>query len=153
MDQLKRARQLAAGMGSIPPLVVGRGEVSFERVQAIGPDPDVSGQGGDSLLTRYLRARIIGRTVFGAGYFGWPALDGLRALLVAVAVTGWLARYVAGEDGRAAFTQEDLVTAIGIVDRNAARSPELGLRSSRLRLQYLARDRGIRRLLCAYRPC
>jgi len=153
MDQLKRARQLASGTGSVPPLVRGRGEVSFRRVQAIGPHPDVSDQGGDALLTRYLRARIVGRTAFGAGYFGWPALDGLRALLVAVAVTGWLARYVAGENGRATLTHEDLVTAIGIVDRNAARSPELGVRSSGLRLQYLARDRGIRRLLCAYPPC
>ena len=72
------------------------------------------------------------------------------ALLLAIAVTGWVTRYVALSNGRTAFTYDDLVTAIGIVDRNATRSPELGTRSARLRLEYLARDQGILRLLRAY---
>lgn len=121
--------------------------------QAPGPQtpaPRTTADDVGLLLTRYLRTRIIGRTAFGPGYHGWPVLDGLRALMLAVAVAGWLTRYVALCEGRMAYGCDDVARAIGIVDRNATRGPELRTRSARLRVQYLAQDQGILRLLCAY---
>jgi len=150
LDQYKRARQLAGGTGSIPRLVRSHGGGAFEQLEQVRPHPELSVRDCDSLLTRYLRTRITGRTAFGGGYFGWPVLDGLRALLLAIAVTGWVTRYVALGDERGTFTYDDLVCAIGIVDRNATRSPELGLRPARLRLRYLWQDGGILRLLYTY---
>ncbi len=150
LDQVKRARRLVAGMGSLPRLALGSGGGTFAQLERTGAHPELSVTECDLLLTRYLRARILGRTVFGQGCFGWPVLEGLRALLLAVAVTGWVMRYIALGDGRETYTFDDLAEAIGVVDRNATRSPELGTRSARLRLRYLGRDQGIMRLLRAY---
>jgi hypothetical protein len=130
---------------------LGSGGGTFEQLERIRAHPELSAPECDLLLTRYLRARILGRTAFGQGYFGWPVLEGLRALLLAVAVTGWVVRYIALGDGRETYTFDDLADAIGVVDRNATRSPELGLRSARLRLRYLGQDQGILRLLGVYR--
>jgi lysine-N-methylase len=152
-DQLKRARRLAAGAGVMPPLVRGLTGGTFDQLDAVRPSADFSGRDADLLLTRYLRARILGRTCFGHGFFDWPVLEGLRALMLTVAITGWVTRYVAVAGGRDCYTFDDLVRAIGIVDRNATRSPELGMHSARLRLRYLAQDHGLLRLLYLYRLC
>lgn len=149
-DQLRRARRLAAGAGEIPRMIRGHAGGTFEQLEPVQRDESLPTDACDAMLTRYLRARLAGRTAFGHGYFGWPVLEGLRALMLAIAVTGWVARYAALGEGRSAFNYGDLVRAIGIVDRNATRSPELGLRSARMRLQYLSPDHGILRLLDAY---
>jgi lysine-N-methylase len=179
IDQLKRARQLAGGRGTLPRLVPqgsagkrqnaktsrrqdinsaklfsrdpqGSAPATFEQLDQVQPHPEIPTRDCDGLLTRYLRARLIGRTAFGHGYYDWSVLDGLRALLLALAVTGWVTRYVAVGEGRTAFTVDDLAGALGIVDRNATRSPELGTQPARLRLQYLTQDQGLVRLLRRY---
>ncbi len=149
-DQFKRARRLASGKGAIPRLVQGLVGGTFDQLEQIRPDPELPADESAMLLTRYLRARITGRTAFGHGYYGWPVLGGLQSLLLAVAVASWLARYVALCDDRTTYSFEDMVQAIGIVDRNATRSPELGTRFAKMRLRYLTAGQGLLRLLCAY---
>ena len=149
-DQLGRARRLASGVGEIPRLVRGLAGGTFEQVEQVRRDETLTAEECEAMLTRYLRARIVGRTAFGHGFYGWPVLDGLRALLLAIAVIGWVTRYVAVGAGRTTFARADLVRALGVVDRNATRSPELGSRSARLRLRYLTPEQGILRLLGAY---
>ena len=148
--QLRRARRLASGSGEIPPLGPTRGGVEFGVLAGITADPNLATDDCDDLLTRYLRGRIIGRTAFGRGYYGWPFLDGLRSLLLAVAAIGWLVRYVAATDGRTAYHFGDLTIAVGIVDRTAGRAAELGAKSAWLRVQYLSQARGLWRLSRAY---
>jgi len=149
-DQLRRARRLAAGCGPIPRLGPMRVDADFDRLEGVRAAPGLSASRCDDLLTRYLQARIACRTAFGRAYYGWPILDGLHDLLLAVAVIGWLVRCVAVADDRDVYGFEDLVKAVGIVDAAAGRAPGLGSRSARLRLHYLARDRGLVRLLMAY---
>ncbi len=148
--QLQRARKLAAGMGAVPQVLRGVSGGTFEQLERIRPEAAWSAERADGLLTRYLRARLAGGTVFGHGFFDWPILDGLRALLLAIAVKGWLVRHLAVVDGRDAYNWADLVRAIGIVDRNATRSPELRAASARLRLRYLSENEGLQRLLARY---
>jgi len=148
--QLRRARAVAAGVGAVPTLLRGVSGASFDEVEHVEASESLLPAEADGLLTRYLRARLAGGTVFGRGFFGWPIVEGLRALILAVAVVGWLARYLAAADRRATYTMSDLVRAVGIVDRNATRNPEVGASSGRLRLRYLSADDGLRRLLAEY---
>lgn len=148
--QLLRARRMTAGHGAIPrlgPLDVG---ADFETFRHVVADPNLSDQPCDGLLTRYLEERVACRTAFGPSYYGWPILDGLQALLLAVGVIGWLARCLALVGGRSVYGFEDVARAVGLVDRTAGRAPGLGAKSARLRLRYLAQDQGLLSLIRAY---
>jgi lysine-N-methylase len=152
-NQLARARQLAAGTGVIPSLVREinpGGSATFARLEAVTPDPALDALACEDLLTRFLRAKLLGRAAFGKGYYGWPVLQGLAALLLTMPITGWLVRYVAMAAGRSTYTQEDIVRTIGIVDRHAGRVPELGSRPAAMRLRYLINDHGLLRLILTY---
>jgi lysine-N-methylase len=149
-DQLRRARRMAAGHGAIPrlgPLEVGSDFEAFQRVEA---DPNLPAQPCDSLMTRYLEQRVACRTAFGPAYYGWPILDGLQSLLLAVAVIGWLARCLAVAGGRSVYGFDEIVRAVGLVDRTAGRAPGLGAASARLRLRYLTQNQGLLSLIRAY---
>jgi len=150
LDQLRRARRMTAGQGEVPrlgPLEVG---VDFNTIQRVVADPDLGGQPCHRLVTRYLEERVACRTAFGPAYYGWPVLDGLQALLLAVGVTGWLARCLAAAGQRSVYGFEDVVRAVGLVDRTAGRAPGLGAKSAQLRLRYLVQDQGLLSLLRAY---
>lgn len=146
-NQLRRARRMAAGVGTVPRLLPDGGEVEFAGLPAVACGAPDTRQSIDELLTRYLRARLLGGTAFGPGYYGRSAFDGLRAWLLAAPIVLWLSRYVALVDQRSHFGLPDVQRAVGIVDRTAGRAPELGARSGRLRVEYLAADDGIARLI------
>lgn len=153
LDQLARGRRLASGRGPLPPLARGRtNELSatFEQIEQCGPADDISGSACGELLNRYVRARVLSRSAFAGGYYGRPVLEGMAALLLTVPVVGWLARYLAAVDGRESYSGEDIVVAVGVVDRNAGRVPELGSTVARLRLRYLRQDQGLLRLMRRY---
>jgi len=152
--QLHRARRMSAARGETPQRVPGVCGVPFERIEAVrlhdDAEPPAQAEATNELATRYLRARLLGRSAFGSGYYGWPVLTGLSALLLAAAAAGWLARYFAAATDRDVVHRDDMVRAIGIVDRAAGRARELGSRTAALRLVYLARDRGLSRLVVRY---
>jgi lysine-N-methylase len=137
--QLRRARSVVRGR-----------EPASAAAETLPPAGDLPGAAVDALITRYVRARIVTHSAFGRAYYGWPVLDGLGALVLAVGVIGWLARYHAARAGRGEYGFEDVIRAVGTVDRAAGRAGELGRGSARLRLAYLRRDRGLLRLLRAY---
>lgn len=150
--QLRSARRFHRGRGEAPPLPGIEGRASFdeiERVQAIELGSE-DAAAAEKLVNRYLTARIEGRAVFGAGYFGWPMFVGFAALALSIAVTGWLARYAAVSEGRARLTFFDVGRALGLVDRAIGRLPALGAVSERLRTSYLLKDDGAARLLRCY---
>ncbi len=93
----------------MPVLGETRSPVTREMFSRVQPSAGLDVRACDQLLTRYVRARILSRTVFGRAYYGWQA------------------RYLA-----------------------AARAAELGAISAQLRVDYLATDRGLARLLAAY---
>ena len=107
------------------------------------PDRDAS----DQLLSRYARATLLGNRGWGAGYYGWPAVRGLQALVLNIACTAWLARALAAKRGHAAATLDDVRDALGRIDRHAGRAPWLGSVGERLRLEYFRLDDGLRRIM------
>lgn len=149
--QFRDAMRMTSGTGEVPRLAGFGGRTTFEQVEAVSVTA-VAGDGAcQGLLTRYLAARLEGRTAYGPGYYGWAVLEGVRSLALAFAVIGWLARYSAAAAGRPAATFEDVAAAVSAVDRNAGRAKELGASSAALRLRYLSEDRGIERLLSQFR--
>lgn len=122
------------------------GEARFTTVEAVSANPDDRARAED-LLWRYLIARLEGRTVFGAGYYGWSVINGLAALCLSVASAGWIARYSAAAAGQTMFGFDDVGLALGIVDRAATRLPALGAISERARIVYVLKDDGLARLL------
>jgi len=149
--QLNAARAFLRGQGSIPALPGIEGGARFEEVERVSLDDPHSDRTAD-LLQRYLIARIEGRSVFGAGYYGWPMFAGLAALWLSVAAVGWLARYRAAADRRSEARFEDVAVALGMVDRAATRLPALGTLAERSRVAYLVREDGLARLLFELAP-
>lgn len=151
LSQFRRARRFIRGSGACSDVLGGVArstrQVTHAEVEAVAAAGASQSAGCEELATRYVRQRLVSRAAFGHGYYGWPMLDGAAALLLSVAVAGWLGRYFAASAGRSSCEAEDFVRAIGVVDRAAGRLPELGSRAAKLRLLYLSRDRGIVRLL------
>lgn len=106
----------------------------------------------DDLLTRWLRATVLGGRAWGAGYYGWPMIDGLQALLLNIACVGWLARLHAAGVKWQEIAIEDVRAALGRVDRTAGRAKWLGTSAERLRLAFLNMDDGLRRVSAAFAP-
>ena len=147
--QLRSARRFLKGGGVVPAAPGLAAGVAFAAVESVGP-ADERPADVEDLLHRYLTARIEGDTVFGAGYYGWPVLDGLAALWLSIAAAGWLARHEAAAEQRERVSFADVATALGVVDRAATRLPALGTWAERARLSFLVLDDGLARLLRAY---
>ncbi|MBU0716644.1 MAG: YkgJ family cysteine cluster protein [Planctomycetes bacterium] len=148
-EQLRSARRFLKGVGMVPPLPGSTSEVPFQIVEAVAPVAE-GVEETHGLVLRYLTSRLASRSVFGAGYYGWPVFSGLMALSLSVAAAGWLARHSAARAGRESLAFGDVAEAIGMVDRAATRLPSLGTMAERARALYLSRDDGGARLLQQY---
>jgi lysine-N-methylase len=146
LDQLLRSRRFAAGRGAAPALgpewPAGLRLEGAETVAPVGDSVELAAI--DDLVTRWMRGAIRGRRRWGAGHYAFPLTLGLVALAVDLAAVGWLARLRASarDDG---VRLEDVVAAVGRIDRTSGRAPWLGSRPERLRLGWLALDDGLRR--------
>lgn len=147
--QLRYARRFRKGVGLVPRPPNATRDPTFADVESVGPAREQV-QEIESLLLRYVLGRLTGQSVFGEGYYGWPILTGLPALWLSIATAGWWARYHAAADDRPVISLADVATAIGMVDRAASRLPILGAMPERIRINYLLRDDGVARLVCAY---
>lgn len=163
LSQLMRSRRFARGRGVLPDigLVWPRG-ATFEalgRTSPPGASPEM--ERVDDLATRWMRATILGGRAWGSGFYGWPITEGVAALVLNLAAIGWLARAHAASRVMKASSQTaasamtaagttnwaDVAAALGHIDRSAGRARWLGGSAERLRLEYLARDDGLRRLV------
>jgi lysine-N-methylase len=162
LSQLLRSRKFRVGRGHVPRIAGDWPQnVKFADVERVAPPSDLAQvQLIDDLMTRYLRATILGGRAWGAGYYGWPMVQGVQALLLNVASIGWLARVHAVQRWRSnadndvstiSITIDDIRAALGRIDRTAGRARWLGSRVERLRLTYLSLGHGLRRVLDQYR--
>jgi hypothetical protein len=166
LAQLSRNRRFKSGRGMSPVIGAGWHAAELGEVETIAPAEGADDRAMiDDLLTRWLRATVLGARGWGAGYYGWPMITGLQAMMLNVACAGWLARlHAAGriacesQDQQAAgnprfsLTIADVRAAIGRIDRTAGRARWLGSSAERLRLGFLHADDGLRRLIATY-PC
>lgn len=149
LAQLLTSRAFTRGKGRVPGVARGLlGEVSFDAIQGVSilsesPDRDAI----EDLFVRYARATVVGGRAWGAGYYGWPAIRGLQALVLNLACAAWLARGLAAARGREHATIDDARDALGRIDRHAGRAPWLGSVGERLRLEYFRLDDGLRRIV------
>lgn len=152
LKQLSRNRTFRKGHGAAP--IIGEGwpaNVLMQRVETVtGANTPADQTAIDDLLTRYLRATILAGRCWGAGYYGWPMVRGLGALMLNTASVGWLARLHAAGHDRPSIIIDDVRAALGRIDRTAGRARWLGSMSEKLRLKYLQIDDGLRSLLHAY---
>lgn len=166
LSQLWRSRRFRTGRGMVPRVGVSWPQHSrFDDVERIGGAREPVGVDSaasssivdllnsgpvDDLMTRWLRATVLGGRAWGAGYYGWPIVAGLQALVLNAACVGWLARLHATGYGRESVNVDDVRAALGRIDRHAGRAKWLGTPIERLRLAYLTREDGVRRLLRRY---
>lgn len=156
VNQLRRSRAWRTGRGTRVVPAMGSqsgGSASFAQVWRVTAASDTheseaqAREAIDALMTRWLRASIEGGRSWGSGYYGWNAVDGLAALCITTASIGWVARYEAAREARASVTLDDVRRAVRRIDRTAGRAPWLGRTSERLRIAFLVRDDGLRRVL------
>ncbi|MFM8727943.1 MAG: hypothetical protein ACKON9_22785, partial [Planctomycetaceae bacterium] len=74
----------------------------------------------------------------------------LRSLVLMYPAVLWVARLRAAGEDRAALQLRDVQAALAVLDHNFGYSPVLGLRSSRQRVQQLARLQQIAPLVVWY---
>jgi len=166
LSQLWRSRRFSRGRGSVPDIgsVWPRG-ATFEAVERVVPAGASAERGAvDDLITRWLRATLLGGRAWGAGFYGWAMNEGAAAMVLNLAAVGWLSRGHAAarqgcdeggagigstsrDDARGEVGLEDVAAALGRIDRSAGRARWLGGHAERLRLEYLSRDDGLRRLV------
>lgn len=148
LSQLARSRRLKSGRGKAPSIGVGwPSDVDLAGVESIAPASGEDAAVIDDLMTRWLRATVLGGRAWGAGYYGWSMTSGLQATLLNAACAGWLARLHAKGRGSQAIDLADVKAAIGRIDRTSGRAKWLGSKAERLRLAFLGMDDGLRRLL------
>jgi len=152
-DQLRRGTIFRKGQGVVPFLPgCGPGQaVRFEQVERIVPDPADAPRTAE-LLSRYVVARLAGRTVFGAGYYDRSVVGGLSALWLSITSVGWIARYLCARRGAEMFSFDDVSSALGVVDRAATRLPALGTTAERARSRFFQENDGLPRAVRALSP-
>ena len=101
----------------------------------------------EQVLTRYLRVKVQGLHLCGRAAYGESLIDGMRTMILVISVMLWIAKWVAASQGRTAWTLDDLVEAITIVDHNHAYSPAFGTRSALSRVRMLQQLGDLSRLL------
>jgi lysine-N-methylase len=153
LGQFLRSRRFISGRGLAP--TIGSDWPSGVRLESVERVTPASSPAEivaiDDLITRYLRATVLGGRAWGAGFYGWPIVDGLKAMVLNVAATGWLARLHTAARGRPSLDVFAVRAALSRIDRASGRAKWLGSRAETLRLAYLARDDGLRRALEATR--
>ncbi|MFO0827020.1 MAG: YkgJ family cysteine cluster protein [Phycisphaerales bacterium] len=149
LAQLAASRRFRRGKGAVPRLGAGfAANIAFDEVERVETVSATEELGAiDELLVRYHRASLHGRRLWGAGYYGWSARDGLAAHVINVSCVGWLARARAAGRGAKTPSFDDVRVALGRVDRMAGRAQWLGSAAEAWRLRYLAIDDGLRRAL------
>lgn len=151
LSQYMRSRAFAKGRGAVPATgdrwPVGATFAQIEGTESMLHSPDLPAV--DDLVTRWLRATVLGGRAWGSGFYGWPMIQGVQAIALNAACALWLARAHAAAHGRATPTFADAEAAVGRVDRASGRAPWLGSRAEALRLRYLCVDDGLRRTLAS----
>ncbi|MGI9014128.1 MAG: YkgJ family cysteine cluster protein [Phycisphaerales bacterium] len=150
--QWLRSRRFASGRGTAPHIAEEWPDnVNLREVETVGPaENEAETAAIDDLMTRWLRATVLGSRTWGAGYYGWPIVAGLSSMMLNVAVVSWLARLHARGNGRDGITIVDVRAALSRVDRASGRALWLGTSAEGMRVRYLARDHGLRSLVAAF---
>jgi lysine-N-methylase len=160
ISQLSRSRRFKHGRGVVP--VIGVGWPTNVQFESIARSPLIADAEEarliDDLLTRWLRASVLGHRCWGAGYYGWPMIAGLQNLMLSAACVGWLAnlhsigRLSSADSSSNSVTIIDVRAALGRIDRTFGRARWLGSAAERLRLTFLNLDDGLRRLVAGTLP-
>ena len=151
ISQLRRSRSWRRGRGDTLIPSIGFGwptSTTFDQVaqmKRLRESPQLVAC--EELISRWMRSSIEGGRIWGSGYYGWNAVDGLTAFVLSAATIGWLARLHAVASHAQAPTLANVQAAVGRIDRTAGRAVWLGGWSERMRLAYLVRDAGLRRLI------
>jgi len=153
ISQLRRNRLWRRGIADtvVPPIGIGwPTTATFGHVAQVNRVRESSELTAcDELISRWMRSSIEGGRIWGSGYYGWNAVDGFSAFVLSAATIGWLARLHAVGSKAHAPSLANVQAAVGRIDRTAGRAVWLGGWSERMRLAYLVRDDGLRRLVAS----
>jgi len=137
MERLRAMRQLGQKAGELP------------KVQSHWPDCDMSElendfgdwpDGVQELIGQYITCRVGGMNYFGANFYDYSLVEGLRSMLLGIVTIGWVMRIEAVKAGRRNITLDDAIASIMTVDGNLGYSKAIGFGPARLRLRYLANN-------------
>lgn len=147
LAQWRRSRAWSRGRG-LAPRIHGWPDLRFEAMDGaprlLG---GVEAPAIDELLSRWLRATVLGGRAWGSGLYGLSVSEGAAMVCLNLACVAWLACARAASDRRAEVRLEDVGEAIGRVDRSSGRAPWLGSAGERRRVAFLCHEDAIRRAI------
>jgi lysine-N-methylase len=139
---LRAAWRFAIGTGTVPQVHGLMRSATFAGLdQPLGPISELS----ERLLERYYRVKVESLQFFGPSNFGLPFWDGLESLVLTYPAIVWLARALDGPS-----PDDNMMTAVRIVDDNFGFNPLLGLKRQRFGLRTLARRGELAKLVAWY---
>jgi lysine-N-methylase len=141
------AIRFSRGNGRVPPLQERFKPVPFEAIEKpFGPLTSEMNE----ILGRFFRVKVQGLHFCGPAFYRWPLISGLRALILILPVTLWMARWLALSRGRDQLAVEDVADALSIADHHHGYTAILGSRNFRRRVDLLAQKDEIARLVAHY---
>jgi lysine-N-methylase len=144
---LTTAVRFARGKGTIPRLQETFPEATFATLET--PFGGFS-ERADEFLTRYFRVKLQGIHFCGPAYYDVPFVEGLYSLLLVYPAVMWFARWFAVGDQRDGLINDDVATAISVVDHHHGFSAAFGMPTFRKRVRALAKLNEIERLSAWY---
>ena len=144
---LMSAVRFARGKGTIPQLQDGLPTATFASLET--PFGGIS-QRATEFFTRYFQVKLQGIHLCGRAYYDVPFVEGLQSLLLVYPSVMWFARWLATGDGRQSLTDDDVATAMTIVDHHHGFSEAFGTATFRKRVRSLAQLNEIERLSAWY---
>ena len=136
--------RMLGGRGLVPPL---RDDFPAVRFQDLDGPMGIPDGAGMETLQRYYRMKLSGMGFFGQGFYGWPYLDGMNALLLTYPLTLWFARLFAIGSGQSTLDLGSIERAIQVVNHQHGVVPLFHLPTERFRVHYLCERTHLRSLV------
>jgi hypothetical protein len=148
MARYRQARRYAAGAGPVPAIGPADPRIDFASVAGIGHASDEALEP----LCRAMRVKLDAQAFGGPAYYRCSLLQGMTALWLLPALTGWFGRLEAASAGRSQLNGDDVLAGLRRASCTFGVSPVFGRFSERMRLKALSNQWLPRALLCAYGP-
>lgn len=147
LARLKTSLRMVLGHGLIPRV---REDFPAVRFAQMEPSEFELPQPAVLAITRYYRVKLAGLGFCGAGFYRYPLVEGLEAMLLVYPLLAWYARYFAAGAGREQPEVGDVLRAIQIVDHAHGRNPWLNMAGERRRRETLCESDTLRELIAWY---
>jgi len=144
LQRLSAILRFTRGSGTTPPVHSMLQPVPFRNLE----QPFGMPEGAEQLWARYYSVKLQGLHFCGLAYHGQSFVEGFQNLALFMPAVMWIARWMAGSEGRGELELKDVESAIMLADQHCGHSRNIAVFASRF--QILGQSGEIMKLLRWY---